>query len=407
MRGDDTARAGRRAAPGGTRSPGRSRRSCSPLTSSSRCSGCCGSTPPPTTWPSSPSTSSSCPSCTAPVVDVLAPGYNLNSAITSRSRSVCSPRSSASFRRRPRCCSSRRWRRGVGVPGGHGGLRADRAGDGAADRLRLRLLLGPAADDLLRLPRDRPGRAAARVLAVGAGPPPARGGDRLGGAAGVRQGGPGVHRRRDRRCCSPAAALFPGCCRPVRVAGPGSARPAWLAAARRDRAVGRAVPRGVGPVLVGVRDHRDHPALQPAPRLLLLEERRRRRRRAGLLRRHPARPDGARLAGQAGDGRAAAAADRVRRARLAGRAARAAQPGAAVHLDQPGVLGHRLALQRDAHADPVHRRGRGHRPLAARAALAWPRPAARPVSGVRRLRGRVRLARGPARGRPGQARRRR
>ena len=31
-----------------------------------------------------------------------------------------------------------------------------------------------------------------------------------------------------------------------------------------DRAVGRAVPRGVGAVLVDVRDHRDHPALQPA-----------------------------------------------------------------------------------------------------------------------------------------------
>ena len=40
------------------------------------------------------------------------------------------------------------------------------------------------------------------------------------------------------------------------------------------------------------------------------------------------------LAGQAADGRDAAAADGVHRARLAGRAARAAQPRAAVHLDE-------------------------------------------------------------------------
>src|SRR5690348_18217274 len=52
----------------------------------------------------------------------------------------------------------------------------------------LRLLLGPAADGQLRLPRDRVRRPAAGLLAVRAGAPQAAGGRVLGTAAGVRQG---------------------------------------------------------------------------------------------------------------------------------------------------------------------------------------------------------------------------
>ena len=71
-----------------------------------------------------------------------------------------------------------------------------------------------------------------------------------------------------------------------------------------------------------------------------------------------------RLFHQAHDRGTAAARHGVRRGRLAGRAARAAKPGAQVRLDEHRVLGHGLALQRDDHADPLHRRDRGDRPLA-------------------------------------------
>ena len=65
--------------------------------------------PPRTTWASTPSTSSSCRSCTRRSSTCSGPDSTC-SATTSRSPSPCSPRSSASFPRRPRCCSSRRWR---------------------------------------------------------------------------------------------------------------------------------------------------------------------------------------------------------------------------------------------------------------------------------------------------------
>src|SRR6185437_5859871 len=75
---------------------------------------------------------------------------------------------------------------------------------------------------------------------------------------------------------------------------------------------------------------------------------------------------------------------------VAGRADRGAQPGAAVRLQRHQLLGNGVALQRHRDAGPVHRGGRGDRPLAARgvaplrrrpAGLAFARRAARAAHG--------------------------
>ncbi len=255
--------------------------------------------------------------------------------------------------------------RAVGVPGHRGRVSAPRTAERTDDRVRLRLLLGPAADDRLRLPRDRARGAAARVLALGAGPRPGARDRAVGPAAGVHQGRPGFHGRRDRR----AAALRR---RPRPRRRVTASRPA------RKHRLGRAAVR-LGAGLVGAGHHGDHSALQPAARVLLLEGRRRRRQRQGLLPRRAGGADGDRLAGQAADRGHAAAADRVRGPRLAARAGRAAEPGAQVRLHQPGLLGHQLALQRHPDADPVHRRRRRARPLAGRGFRPRAGPARRPA----------------------------
>ncbi len=79
----------------------------------------------------------------------------------------------------------------------------DRAGEAwsrsrPGDRRGVRVLLGPAADGRLRLPRDRVRGTAPGLLAVGAGSRPAEGCGLVGGSPGLRQGRPGLHRRRYR-----------------------------------------------------------------------------------------------------------------------------------------------------------------------------------------------------------------
>ena len=164
------------------------------------------------------------------------------SAITSRSPSACSRRSSGCSRRPPRCCSSRRCRPRVSVfPVVSGRVRADRAGDGTADRVRLRLLLGPAADDRLRLPRDRARRAAARVLAVRAGPRPPVAAIALGACRWCSW-------RRARASPSPRSALLLVDRRglPALLPGPVAAARPPVAAAAGGRSGGSTGRRGVG-----------------------------------------------------------------------------------------------------------------------------------------------------------------
>ncbi len=201
---------------------GRSRRWCSARTSSSRCSGCCSSRPAPMTWASTPSTSSSCPSCTPPSSTCSAPGFNLLGNHFQVALAVLAP----FFRVFPSPATLLFFQAlvdgRVGLPRGGGRVRFHRAEHRPADRVRLRLLLGPAADDRLRLPRDRPRRAAARVLCLRAGPPPPGRGDRVGGAAGVREGGPGLHRGRDRRAARGDRGVPAGSSRPWDGATPGS-----------------------------------------------------------------------------------------------------------------------------------------------------------------------------------------
>ena len=101
-------------------------------------------------------------------------------------------------------------------------LAREKLGLGASrgDRGRLRVLLGPAAAGRLRLPRDRVRGAAAGLLAVRAGPrarTQGRTGLRLvGAAAGLRQGGPGLHGGRHRHLPGPVQPAR----QPRRPAGP-------------------------------------------------------------------------------------------------------------------------------------------------------------------------------------------
>ena len=85
--------------------------------------------------------------------------------------------------------------RGIRAPGDLGRGREAGAQGGCGHRGRVRALLGPAADDRLRLPRDRLRPAAAGLLAGRADPRPLPQRGAVGAAAGVRQGRPGVHRR--------------------------------------------------------------------------------------------------------------------------------------------------------------------------------------------------------------------
>ncbi len=140
--------------------------------------------------------------------------------------------------------------RGVCAPGHLGRGRQARPPCGRRHRRGLRVLLGPAADDQLRLPRDRVRGTAARVLAVGAGPRADPGGGGLGPAAGLRQGGPGLYGGRDRH---PDDHHQP------------AARPA-----RPGRDLRRRTAHRVGRALVGAGHHDDHPALQRGPSLPVL-----------------------------------------------------------------------------------------------------------------------------------------
>ena len=216
------------------------------------------------------------------------------------------------------------------------------------------------------------------------------------------------------------AAVYPGLLPGPAVRGrlpagqPAAAggRAARRAARRRHRGGRRAVPRRVGPVLVGVRDHRDHPALQPGPRLLLLEGRRRRRRRA-------VRSPSPRCSSQLAHGWPVKLETVVLLllptafAALGSPVALLALPSLALRFMSVNTAywGTGVALQRHRDAGAVHRRGRGHRPLGARAGARRPpagepgaapgaagrRRGARPGAGAWRWRGR--------RGRPGPARR--
>ena len=85
--------------------------------------------------------------------------------------------------------------RGLGHPGEPRGRGPARHRGRADDRRRVRVLLGPPADDRLRLPRDRVRGPVGGLLPVRAvaGQAPRRGG--VGAATGVREGGPGLHGR--------------------------------------------------------------------------------------------------------------------------------------------------------------------------------------------------------------------
>ena len=247
-----------RGARGGTRSSGRSPRCRSARTSSSRCTSCSSSRPPPTTWASTPSSSSSCPSCTPPSTTCSAPGFNLEGNHFQIAVGVIAP----FFRLFPTPATLLFFQ-----------------------ALFAAVSVFPVATAAFSLTGRSTGRLIAfayafswglqqmidfdfheialavpllRVLGLRARPPPSRGGDRVGTAAGVRGGEPGLHRGRDRRAAHGVGGVPPGAADHARAARGGARLPA-------RRAVGRAVPRGVGPVLVDVRDHRDHPALQPAP----------------------------------------------------------------------------------------------------------------------------------------------
>ncbi len=248
--------------------------------------------------------------------------------------------------------------RGVGVPDQPARQGQARPGCQPRDRGGLRVLLGPAATGRVRLPRDRARRPAAGLLAVRVGQRPDPGRGLLGAAAGLRQGGPGLHGGRHR--------ALPGHRRPARQ-GPAPRRqppkparrqPPKPARHRRAPDRGRAVPAHMGLRLV-VRGHRgDHPALQPGPSLRLLERRRDpgpRRAPLGVRRIPAARP---RLAGQARDPRAAPAADRVHRAPLAAGPDRRPRPAAALPVHRQQLLGDALALQRHRDADRLRRRRR-------------------------------------------------
>ena len=231
--------------------------------------------------------------------------------------------------------------RGIGDPGEPGGRGPAGHRGGADDRRRLRSVLGPGADDRFRLPRDRVRRPAAGLLAVRAAARPDPGRRAVGAAAGLRQGGSGLHRRR---------------------AGPGGdaeqRQPPRRAGHRpRPGVLGRAAADLLGLLLVRAGHHRDHPALQRRPRLPVLDRWRRgqpgRARRAG----RGTQPAWRVLAGQAAHHTAHPAAGRVPGPGLPARPHRAAQPGAALRVDQQHVLGRRVPLQRDRDADRVPGRG--------------------------------------------------
>src|SRR3984885_10778304 len=181
-------------------------------------------------------------------------------------------------------------------------------------------------------------RAAADKLGTGAvraGPGPDAGGGVVGSAAGLRQGGPGVHARRHR-------------------------------AAHGDRvqaAAGRDVPCDLGPGLVLPGHHRDHPALQPDGSLPVLD--RRRHGQPGwrpFLGQRGDQPAGHRVGDQGADARADLAAHGLPSAPVTARARRPAQPRVAFRRDKQLLLGHCLALQRDRDADRLHRRNRRDSP---------------------------------------------
>ncbi len=206
--------------------------------------------------------------------------------------------------------------RRVGDPGEPGGRGPAGHRGGPDDRRRLRPVLGPGPDDRFRLPRDRVRRPTAGLLAVRAAARPDPGRHGVGAAAGLRQGGSRLHRRR----AGPVADTEQH--QPPRRAGH---RP-------RRGVVGRAAADLLGPLLVRAGHHRDHPALQHRPRLPVLDRWRRgqpgRARRAGCGT-QPARRV---LAGQAAHHAAHPAAGRVSRAGLPARPHRAAQPGAALRV---------------------------------------------------------------------------
>ena len=269
-------------APGWTRSPGSSRWPRSSPTTRSRCSSTCASTPAPGTWASTPSTSSSSPTCTRRWCRSGAPGSTC-SVITSSPSWACSPRSSASSRPRstllvaqalltaasvipvcrpPRSCSAP-GQPGIGLAYGFSwGLQQMANFDFHEIAFAVPLL----AFSLSALVRRRPRRGRA-----------------VGAAAGVRQGGPGVHGGRDRpghdrlgpglgrrqadgpptrglaaRRYGPASGRRPAAARPgCRGPGVGPGRCCWR----------------LGPGLVGAGDRGDHPALQPDAPLPVLERR--------------------------------------------------------------------------------------------------------------------------------------
>ena len=284
--------AARPAAPGGTRSRGRSRRWCSARTSSSRCSGCCSSTPGSYDLGIYTEYVKQLSQLHAPVVDVLGAGIQpARQPLPGRGRRD-RPVLPARSPRRRRCCSSRRWRpRCRSSPWSTAGFALTGRSDGPADRLRVRLLLGPAADDRLRLPRDRPRRAAARVLAVSALV-------RRRPVAAIAWAVPLVFVKEDQGFTVAAIGLLLGATMAFR---PVAARRLWRGATRTASRRGAGCSSSawglfwsVFAIIVII------PHFNPAPSVLLLGGRRRGRRRAAVLRRRAARPGGRRLAHQAG-----------------------------------------------------------------------------------------------------------
>jgi hypothetical protein len=245
----------------------------------------------------------------------------------------------------------------VGDSGDPAGDRRGRPAGGYGNRVRLRPVVGPAERGRLRLPRGGVRRTDAGLLRRAAGPPTVGTGHRVGAAAGAGQGGPAVDRRGRRRVRVPA--------RP-----PGSGR-------RRDGVRGR-----------GRSAHRDrrHPVGQSVSCVRL---------------RGPSGQSAGRAGRQADDGGVAAVADRVRGAALAAAVAGRADAGLALRRRQPGLLGHRIPLQRRAHADGVRRVRRRARPIAALGTGGTRRRASRGAGG--RGGRRAGLVRHVAAGRPGAA----